>query len=77
MERWAATVAATPHHECVPAIAVRPPKPVYVRQREAWHQGHLEAWRRDDDGWRAYVRYSVGIGQQHLGWVVASSLRPA
>lgn len=25
--------------------------------------------RGDNNGWRAYVRYSVGVGAQHLEWV--------
>jgi hypothetical protein len=50
---------------------VDPPKPVQVQRDDAWHPGWLEAWRRDGDGWRAYVRYTVGVGRQHLEWVGA------
>lgn len=57
-------------------MAVHPPRLVSVRDRKGWHIGYLEAWRRGEDGWRGYVRYSVGVGQQHLGWVPAPSLRP-
>ena len=54
---------------------VDPPKPVEVRHDGTWHPGWLEAWRRDSDGWRAYVRYSVAVGMQHLLWVGADEVR--
>ncbi len=41
---------------------VYPPKPVQVERDDAWHIGQLEAWRRDDDEWLAYVRYTAGGG---------------
>ena len=41
----------------------------------SWHPGQLEAWRRDDEGWRAYVRWSEGIGLQRLGWVDSHHVR--
>jgi hypothetical protein len=44
---------------------VDPPKLVRVRRNDTWHRGRLQAWRRDGDGWLAYVRYSVGV---HLEW---------
>jgi hypothetical protein len=31
----------------------------------------LDTPGRNGDGWRAYVRYSVGVGMQHLEWVAA------
>lgn len=46
-------------HTRQPMRRVHPPKPVEVHHGDAWHTGWLEDWRRDDDGWRAYVRYSV------------------
>jgi hypothetical protein len=55
---------------------VDPPKLVCVRRDETWHAGWLQAWRRDGDGWRAYVRYSVGVGMQHLEWVSSEQLTP-
>ena len=44
---------------------------------DAWHDGTLEAWRRDGDRWRGYVRWSVGVGMRRLGWVDASAIRRA
>jgi hypothetical protein len=41
-----------------------------------WHDGTLEAWRRSDGRWRGYVRWSVGVGMRHLGWVDQEQLRP-
>ena len=41
---------------------VRPPRLVEVLANDTWHSGFLEAWRRDDDGWLAYVRYMNGRG---------------
>ncbi len=57
-------------------MQVIPPKSVQVRHGDAWHTGWLEAWRREDGDWRAYVRYSVGVGLQHLMWVAAADVRP-
>jgi len=52
-----------------------PPKPVQVRRDGTWYPGWLEAWRRDGGDWRAYVRYTAGVGLQHLTWVGASDVR--
>ena len=41
---------------------VDPPRQVWVRSDNVWHPGMLEAWRRADYGWMAYVRYNVGMG---------------
>lgn len=49
-----------------------PPKPVQVERNDGWYPGELEAWRRGDDGWRAYVRYTAGLGLRHLEWVAAA-----
>jgi hypothetical protein len=38
---------------------VNPPKVVTVHRDGRWHDGQLSAWRRDDNGWRAFVCYSV------------------
>ena len=50
---------------------------VDVQRDGTWHPGTLERWRRDVDGWRAFVRYSVAAGMQHLEWVTADRVRPA
>ncbi|MDX6320039.1 MAG: hypothetical protein QOD35_3439 [Nocardioidaceae bacterium] len=54
-----------------------PPKPVVVRRDGQWHDGELQAWRRDNDGWLGYVRYAVSPGLRHLEWVDAERVRPA
>jgi hypothetical protein len=54
----------------------RPSKPVQVLIDEVWRDGTLEAWRRTDGRWRGYVRWSVGVGMRHLGWVDQEQLRP-
>jgi hypothetical protein len=33
-----------------------------------WYPGFLEHWRQRDGTWQGYVRYSVAVGQQHIGW---------
>lgn len=48
---------------------------VDVERAGTWHPGVLERWRRDVDGWRAFVR-SVATGMQHLEWVTADRVRP-
>jgi hypothetical protein len=55
---------------------VKPPKPVQVRRDGVWHPGSLEAWRRDGDDWRAYVRYTIAVGATHLDWVAQDDVRP-
>jgi hypothetical protein len=55
---------------------VDPPRCVQVRRGEGWYGGWLQAWRRDGDGWLAYVRYSVGVGMQHLEWVGVERVKP-
>jgi hypothetical protein len=56
---------------------VDPPRSVAVRRDNQWHHGWLKAWRRDDDHWRAFVSYTVGVGQTHLEWVDAERVRAA
>lgn len=38
--------------------------------------GFVLAWRRRDDGWHAYVRWTAGIGAVHLGWFAGSAVLP-
>ncbi len=54
----------------------RPGKLVQVLVDGTWYDGELEAWRRTDGRWRGYVRWSVGVGMRHLGWVDQEQLRP-
>ncbi len=56
---------------------VRPPRLVWVLADNTWYQGFLEAWGRDADRWRAFVRYAVAPGMRHLTWVAADHVRPA
>jgi len=60
----------------MPLVDVRPRKPVEVLMGGAWHPGTLEAWRAEDGRWRGYVRWTVGVGMRHLGWVYQDRLRP-
>ena len=39
-------------------------------------EGWLEAWRKDPDGWRGWVRYSTGLAETRLGWFTAGRLTP-
>jgi hypothetical protein len=54
---------------------VNPPKIVTVHRDGRWHDGQLEAWRRDDDGWRAFVCCSVAPGMRYLEWLLAGRVR--
>jgi hypothetical protein len=55
---------------------VKPPKAVEeVQCDDRWHPGQLGAGRRDDDGWRAYVRYTGDVGITYL-WVDSVDARP-
>jgi hypothetical protein len=56
---------------------VDPPRPVQVQRGDTRYTGWLHAWRRDPDGWTAYVRYTVGVGSQHVEWVAEERLLPA
>ncbi len=55
---------------------VSPSRAVLVRRDSQWYPGHVEAWRREDGAWLAFVRYSVGVGAVHLDWLDAAHLRP-
>ena len=58
-------------------VEEQPAKLVQVLISEVWYDGTLEAWRRTDDRGRGYVRWNVGVGMRHLGWVGQGRLRPA
>ncbi len=56
-------------------------RPDHVREVQVlvdgtWHVGDLEAYRHDRDGWRGFVRWSVGPGLTRLGWHPEQRLRP-
>ena len=55
---------------------VDPPRPVLVHRGDQWCDGELRAWRRDYEGWRGYVRYSVSPGMRYLTWIHADRMRP-
>jgi hypothetical protein len=57
-------------------VEERPAKLVQVLIDEIWHDGTLEAWRRTDGRSRGYVRWHVGVGIRHPGWVYQEQLRP-
>jgi hypothetical protein len=48
---------------------VDPHLPVQVRHNEQWCTGSLEAWRKEGEGWRAYVRYKAHVEMTYLTWV--------
>jgi hypothetical protein len=52
-----------------------PPKPVVVRRDGQWHDGELQARRRDIGGWLGYVRYAVSRGLRDLEWMAAERVR--
>jgi hypothetical protein len=58
-----------------PHLPVDPAKLVDVERDGVWYPGFLDGWRRYDDGWMAYVRYTVDVGRQHVGWVEAERVR--
>lgn len=62
------------------ARRVYPPELVTVTTTAPWPSGRwpgvLSYWRRDADGWRGFVAFSTGVGQQRLGWFPADALRP-
>jgi len=52
-------------------------RPVQVRHRDGvWYEGELECYRRIDGRWQGRVRYSVGVGMQHVDWLTEDHLRP-
>ena len=53
------------------------PALVLLRDHGEDIRGWLLAWRRDRDGWRAYVEWSTGVGLNHLGWWDARDVRAA
>ncbi len=59
---------------------VHPPVSVTVTTTAPWPPGCwpglLSYWRQDADGWRGFVAFSTGVGQQRLGWFPADQLRP-
>jgi hypothetical protein len=69
---------SVPHRNIgrVTYVEERPGKLVQVLVDDTWHDGTLEAWRKIDGRWRGYVRWSVGVGMRHLGWVDQEQLRP-
>jgi hypothetical protein len=51
------------------------PKLVVVQRDGHWCDGELQAWRRDSEGWRGYVRYATSPGLRHLQWVAAERVQ--
>jgi hypothetical protein len=47
----------------------------YSKHDGRWHDGQLRAWRRDDDGCRANVCFSVAPGMRYLEWLPAERMR--
>ena len=51
------------------------PRAVEVLHQGRWYRGMLEAVRRDDGGWRGFVRFKVGPNATHLLWFDEAELR--
>lgn len=51
------------------------PRPVQVLHDGRWYDGWLEAVRRDEDGWRGFVRYTVNVGATHVLWFGEDRIR--
>ena len=50
-------------------------RPVQVRRGDFWYLGEVQATRRTDEGrWQGWVRWHVGVGQQHIDWVDEADL---
>jgi hypothetical protein len=56
-------------------ILLDEPRPVEVLHDGAWLAGWLTAYRRDRDGWRAFVRYSSAPGMQYVQWRAGDDIR--
>ena len=54
-----------------------PPRLVEVLADGVWSPGTLSEWARwPGSGWRAYVRYSTGVGAGFVRWVGPEAIRP-
>lgn len=40
-----------------------------------WVDGWLEAYRKDDDGWRGWVRYTTGLAETRMRWFTEDHIR--
>jgi hypothetical protein len=59
----------------MPTMLANPSRPVQVLHDGQWVGGWLEAYRRDDEGWRAMVRYCPEPDAQYLQWRPAEQIR--
>lgn len=51
-------------------------RPVQVLHADGtWYAGELQAYRRDGEVWKGWVRYHVAIGAQHIGWFTEDRIR--
>lgn len=41
----------------------------------AWWPGVLEHWRRRDNSWQGWVRWSTGPGETRIGWYNQDRIR--
>jgi len=48
---------------------------VEVRDDDVWYPGLLRAWRREYDGWVAFVNLTKTPGETYLRWVDADQVR--
>ena len=42
-----------------------------------WVDGELEVYRKVEGVWSGRVRYSLGVGEQHIGWFEEGRIRGA
>lgn len=54
---------------------VYPPLPVEILRHDIWIPGQLEAWQKAEGGWRAFIRWSAGVGLTHIQWFWADEVR--
>jgi hypothetical protein len=40
-----------------------------------WWPGNLEHWRRRDDRWEGWIRWSTGPGENRVDWFPAERIR--
>lgn len=52
-------------------------KPCYVEWQGEWWEGFVLRWfQGQDDSWKAYVEWTVAVGETHRATVPAEQVRP-
>jgi hypothetical protein len=55
---------------------VEPTRAVQVRDGGIWYAGLLRAWRRDTQGWVAFVNLTGRPEETYVRWVDVDRVRP-